>query len=297
MTPPWTAPGARLHLPRDLHIAYVLGRMALATSLDTYPLWYGSPVTARLGFHRLVKLGILTMFPRAEATHPGWFTLARDAAPWVAEAMDCEETEFRVVSGIARANLLAVRARNRLWVSLVTSCRGTEGTRLALFRPEWELRRLRAGSRVVPDAMFVLQAGGDAEFAWFVELDAGTERLAVWNKKADEYAEALRSGALYGEASWNVLVLVPSERRARSVARVCAATPAASRVFLARQEAVEDGRALAPVLWSASDLASPSEVAELWTLLGTAAPVKALHQRGPSAADGGDEDVSGGASR
>jgi len=46
--PPWTAPGARLHLPRDLHIAYVHGRMALTTSLDTYPLWYDSPVTARL---------------------------------------------------------------------------------------------------------------------------------------------------------------------------------------------------------------------------------------------------------
>ena len=54
---PWRISGARLHLPRDLEIAYALGRMGAATIADTYRLWYGSPHTARFGFSRLTRLG------------------------------------------------------------------------------------------------------------------------------------------------------------------------------------------------------------------------------------------------
>jgi hypothetical protein len=56
---PWRTAGVRLHLPRDLEIAYVLGRMGAATIADTYRLWYGSPHTARFGFGRLVRLGLI----------------------------------------------------------------------------------------------------------------------------------------------------------------------------------------------------------------------------------------------
>src|SRR5262249_8107988 len=91
------------------------------------------------------------------------FTLNRDAVSWVAEAMDCDESELRTVSGIARTNLAAVRARNRLWVSLVLACRRTPGAELVLFRPEWELRRVRSREGLVPDAQVVLQVGDGPE--------------------------------------------------------------------------------------------------------------------------------------
>lgn len=292
--------GARLHLPRDLHVAYVIGRMGTATSLDVWPLFYGSPHTARFGFLRLQRLGVLRMFPRKEPTHPGWFTLTAEARPWVAEAMNCDESELRVVSGIARTNLAAVRGRNRLWVSLVLSCRSTPSVRLMLFRPEAELRRERRGERLVPDALFVLRVEGAPEMhevAWFVELDAGTERLAIWVKKAEAYSEARRLGSLYGEPQWNVLVVVPSERRARSVARVCAAASLGHCVFLAVQEALEDGHAFDAVLMSADELAKADVPPVRWTLTGDSNEISEADQRGRSTADVGPRAKTRGVTR
>lgn len=293
---PWETRGARLHLPRDRDLAYVLGRMGIATSQDVAPLFFGSVHTARFAFLRLQKLGLLESFPRKSATDPAWFTLSRDAAPWVAEAMGCDESELRTVSGITRANLSAVRARNRLWVSLVLACRAAPGTALALFRPEWELRRVRGGQGLVPDAHVVLQvegAGRVDELVWFVELDAGTERLAVWAKKAEAYQAARQRGLLYGERCWNVLVLVPTERRARSVARTCAESPAGALVFLATQEAVEEARALEPVLARADQCGRPD--APRWTLSGQCVPIDEAAQRPRSTVERGTEgDMPGG---
>jgi hypothetical protein len=112
---------------------------------------------------------------------------------------------------------------------------------------------------------------------WFVELDAGTERLAVWSKKVEAYEEARRRGSLYGEPRWNVLVLVPTDRRARSVARTCATSPVGTPVFLATQEAVEDGRALEPVLVRADHCGRGG--APLWMLAGECMPITEAAQR------------------
>jgi hypothetical protein len=287
---PWETRGARLHLPRDRDLAYVIGRMGITTSQDVSPLFFGSVHTARFAFLRLQKLRLLTSFARPSATDPAWFTLNRDAVSWVAAAMDCDESELRTVSGITRTNLAAVRARNRLWVSLVLACRRTPGAELVLFRPEWELRRARSREVLVPDAQVVLQVEDGAEpheFVWFVELDAGTERLAVWSKKVEAYEEARRRGSLYGEPRWNVLVLVPTERRARSVARTCATSPVGTLVFLATQEAVEDGRALEPVLVRADHCGRDG--APLWTLAGECMPITEAAQRPRSTVERGTE--------
>ena len=65
---PWSTGGARLHLPRDLHAAYIVGRMGVATSADervNAPSWlgaivigprrnrpYSTPIQARRGSER-----------------------------------------------------------------------------------------------------------------------------------------------------------------------------------------------------------------------------------------------------
>ncbi len=278
---PWAVRGARLHEPRDLHIAYVVGRMGVATSIDTWPLWYGSPHTARMGFHRLVVLGLLRAFPRPEVSHPAWFTLHPDARSWVADRMDCDEDDLRVTSGIARANLQAVRARNRLWVATVMACRRSAETKLVLFRPEWELRRASAGESVVPDAQLVLASGTGnevREVAWFVELDAGTERLAVWREKADAYAERKRLGPLYDERSWRLLVVAPSARRARSVAAACAERGFGDKTFLGVGTDL-DTDALAHRLWRADELAAAATARPRWCLKGTQNPIDEPDQR------------------
>ena len=154
---PWLTKFARLSMPRDLSHCYVLGRMGVATSLDIWPLLWDSRRSARAGSLRLEKLKLIRKFPRHDPSHPAWYSLAsKRAAEWVASEMECDTSELRVVSGIRRMNLEAVRVRNRLWVSLVLACRETADMELLLFRPEFELRRMKKREvSIVPDAQIV----------------------------------------------------------------------------------------------------------------------------------------------
>lgn len=294
---PWRVSGARLHLPRDLDVSHAVGRMGVVTPYDLWPLFWGSINTARVGFGRLLKLGLLRTFERDDLSHPAWYSLTEEGAAWVVEEIDCEAEELRVVGGIRRANLAAIRTRNRSWVSIVLACRKAPAVRLALFRPEWELRRLKtAAVGVVPDAMVVLSDetdGGGSGWAWMVEFDAGTERLAVWEAKARSYAEQRNRGALYGAARWNVLALVPSARRARSVASAVARVGAGGFVFVGVDTTLEEGRALDPLLWRASALASDATAPAGDSLTsGEKTPISDPARPGPSPADRGSSSKS-----
>lgn len=260
---PWEVCGARLHMPRDLHVAYACGRMAIATAAHIAPLFYGSPTTARVGCARLLKLGLLRTFPRDDLTKPAWYSLASEAVEWVAEQMECEPAELRPVSGIRRVNTVAVEMRNRLWTSAVVAARATSGqVRVARVRPEWELRRLAAGISVVPDVQLVfgdLATAPETLHAWAVELDAGTERTAVIAAKAEAYRSLRDRGALYGSARWQVLFIVPGIRRARSVATAVVSAGAGAFTYVAAAESLLDGRAFEPVLFLAADLAASTD--------------------------------------
>jgi hypothetical protein len=147
-------------------------------------------------------------------------------------------------------------------------------------RPEWELRRAKEpGTRLVPDMELVLEAETDDGVvgkAWFIELDAGTERSAVWEAKAEAYSDACAGGALYGGSSWRVLAVVPSMRRARTVAAAVTRRGAGKLVFLAVQTDLEEGRALAPSLVRAEELdALGDAAAPRRTLLGEPATEEA----------------------
>src|SRR5208283_2395495 len=117
---PWRVQGARLQMPRDLQIAYTVGRMGIVTIADTYALWYGSPHTARFGFGRLVRLGLLRSFPRTDPLAPAWYSLTPQGLEWAAEQAGCDERELRSVAGIRRMHLPSMR--NQLWTSVVLAC-------------------------------------------------------------------------------------------------------------------------------------------------------------------------------
>lgn len=286
----WETPGVRLHLPRDVHAAYVVGRMGVVRSADVWPLLYGSHGAGKIGFARLQRLGLLRMFPRPHLSEHAWYGLVPEAASWVAEAMGCEASELRIVYGVSRMNLPAVRDRNRFWASVVLACRARQGARVALVRPEWELRRSREpGTRLVPDLQLVLEMSGESgaeECTWFIEFDAGTERLAVLEAKAKAYSEAARIGALYGELRWRVLVLVPTIRRARSVAAAMARS-GAEATWVAVHSELEEARALEPRLWSVAELAADPKALPRWSLIGGATPIRDPDPRPRSAADRG----------
>ena len=269
---PWDTEGARLEMPRDLQVAYVVGRMGLATSLDIWPLFWNSRRAARTTFLRLQKLGLIRTFPRCDPSRPAWYALAPRAVELVASEMECDPRELRTVSGIRRLNKAAICGRNRFWVSLVLGCRATPDVELLLFRPEWELRRLKPSDiNVVPDAQIVLgddAQADDMQQVWLVEFDAGTERLSVWESKARAYCAARGYRAVYGAQRWQVIALVPSMRRARSVAAAATRGGAGSFIFVGVTDTFDDGRALGAAFWPATELAADPNARPRWSLLG-----------------------------
>jgi hypothetical protein len=198
--------------------------MGIVTVADVYALWYGSRHTARFGFGRLTRLGLVRSFPRESPLSPAWFSLTPRGLEWTAERAGCDERELRAVVGIRRTNLAASSMRNRFWVSAALACRQNTGIRIGIFRPEWEIRQMKSAAvDVVPDALvsFIATEGTiERERAWIVEMDAGTQRSAVWRAKASHYAALRDAGRLYGLAAWRLLAVVPSARRALSAAVV-----------------------------------------------------------------------------
>jgi hypothetical protein len=287
---PWRVSGARLQLPRDLEIAYAVGRMGIVTVADAYPLWYGSRHTARFGFGRLARLGLIRSFPRESPLSPAWFSLTPRGLEWAAEKAGCDERELRAVAGIRRANLAAASMRNCFWVSAVLACRRNPGIRIGVFRPEWEIRQMKPETvSVVPDALVSFIATDETverERAWILEMDAGTQRSAVWRAKARHYADLRGAGRLYGVVDWWLLAIVPSVKRARTVAVAITAGGAGAFSFVGVASGLDEGRAFDKVLWSCLELAKLASVAPRGSIIdGLGSPISEPDRQSQSTAD------------
>jgi hypothetical protein len=240
--------------------------MGAVTMADLGPLYWGAGQTARAGFLRLTKLGILRTFPRSDPSRPQWYSLTAEGLEWVLSEVDCAEEELRRYAGLARVNLAALSARNRFWVTLLRACRRTPDFKVTLFTPEWELRRAKPeGVAIVPDALAVLtrQDGsvpGGTEtalsHAYMLEFDSGAERSIVWQEKAKCYGALAVHGRLYGASRWSVVALVPTLRRARTVATAISKGGGGGQpdFLLGLSAAVQVDHLLGRVFWSVGDL-------------------------------------------
>jgi len=284
--------GARLNLPRDLEIAYAVGRMGAVTVADVYALWYGSAHTCRAGFGRLSRLGLIRAFPRTDPRAPAWHSLTHPGLEWAAEQARCDIRELRAMESVRRANLPALSCRNRLWTSLVLASRRHPHVHIARFQPEWQLRSITPpDQRLVPDAMLTLLSSlgdGEQQRAWAVELDGATERLSVWRAKAAGYVAVRDAKRLYGAGPWQLLALVPSRRRAHTVAASITAGGAGAFSFIGITADLEGARAFDRALWPCLALADDPSAPPAASLVdGLESPISEADQRSRSAADRG----------
>jgi hypothetical protein len=266
--------------------------MGSVTIADTFALWYGSPHTCRVGFGRLVRLGLLRSFPRTDLLAPAWFTLTKRGLEWTAEQSGCDERELKTMESIRRVNLGALSMRNRIWSSLILASRRLPDIRIGCFQPEWELRpKLPNRLHVVPDAMVSLVHRSTKDgrpCTWALEMDNATERAAVWKGKAAQYAELRSQGYLYGTADWRLLASVPSIRRAHSVAAAITASGAGAFSFVGLAASLEEGRAFEQVLWPCLVLAKgPASPPSASLIDGLEKPINEADQRSRSTVDRG----------
>jgi len=252
----------RLNLPRDLEVAYTLGRMGVARVSDLFPLYWGDLSTARFGFRRLVGLDLVRSFERNAPSDERWFSLTPKGIAWVATETGCDEDELRAHAGIRRLNLDAIAMRNRLWAALIIASRTSSEAKLSLFVDERELRRRKAPEcSVVPDALFVLvsRASSSTTASFFVELDSGSERAAEWAKKAAAYREAMDRGPLYTVADWRIISIVPSLRRATMIAKVVVSVGIGTLMYFTTMAALGGGHGFDHVLWRSDALGAGQE--------------------------------------
>lgn len=256
MRSPLIERGVRLNPATDVPRGYLLGRFGLATVSSLSPVLWGSPHTARASLGRLARLKLVRSFARNSPAEKKWWALTKSGREWVLEATGCQERELRYVAGIRRLNLPVIGQRNDLWASCICAARRSAQVRLALFRPEWELRQLSANLLpIVPDAMLVLERRDETrDVTIFLEQDSGSERSAVIRGKAEEYTRLRSSGPLYGATRWNVLFVVPSRRRAVTVAAAMVNGGAGSFTWVGLARQLVSGPAFSPVLWQADEL-------------------------------------------
>lgn len=294
-----TSIGARVNLPRDSLIAYALGRFGASTIEPLWPIHFGSYHTGRRRIRHLVRLKLVRRFPRRSPSEPLWYSLTRQGMEFVLEHIGCPPEEVQQVASINRLNLGALAERNHLWSSLIRAARRSPTVRLALFRPERELRRMAMQAvppiSVVPDALFCLELRTNHDpsserdvprLVAMVELDSGSERSSQWRVKARSYRA---QSALYGAERWSILVTVPSIRRARTIAEAVSNEGLGNVTYLALATHLRDGHALERVLWRADELLvcrEPEPGHSLLDLLSVPHPAQragATDERGSSA--------------
>lgn len=284
--------GVRLHPSTDIPRLYLIARFGVTVVASIAPISWGSPNTARCCMRRLERLRLVRSFPRNSPAEKKWWALTRQGYELVLEATGCAEGEVRYVSGIRRLNLRALAQRNDLWASCILAARTSREIQLSLFRPEWELRRMSANNMpIVPDAMMVLgRRDSSAELAWMLEQDSGSERSAVLRAKATHYAEARSSNSFYGATRWKVLFVVPSRRRALTVAAAMVNGGAGAFSFVGIAQELYGGYAFARVLWRSDELVLEPKATPGSSLIDEL--LEGPSSTKPINADGGDEEGS-----
>jgi hypothetical protein len=124
----------------------------------------------------------------------------------------------RVPHGSVSHHLAIVRA----WSSLAAELGRHEGVELERAHADWDLREElgSVGLAVVPDLLLVLRFG-DRSLAVAVEVDLGTESLAVLRAKIAAYAELdRRRGGLFGYRGFAFAVAVGTTGRLAGVRRL-----------------------------------------------------------------------------
>jgi len=109
-----------------------------------------------------------------------------------------------------------------------------------------------ANTRLIPDGYVELSVGAES-FAAFIEVDLGHESLSIWQQKIRKYLDYALSGANardFGQNTFRVLVIAPSERRLRTI-RETAAKVTEKLFWFADLNAIRKGGLFAPVWYRA----------------------------------------------
>lgn len=216
---------------RDRQIAQDCYEHRVLTTEQLRRLHFTDTRSATRRLHALRELRVLERFRptwrRSEGSSPYHWILDTAGAYVVAAGLGLERHQLagkpQPLDAVAGSATLAHRrATNEFATRLITQARATDAT-----VPEWRGER-GAGELldgiVIPDSYLLLERPASPPVHLLLEIDRGTEDHARLLTKARRYAKAIPRSPLR-RANVLVLMIVPSPRRARTVAATLAGGP------------------------------------------------------------------------
>lgn len=196
---------------RDAAVLHALSRFRLARTSDlvTYAFAGVRRDTAAVRLRRLFDARFLGVLPPAQGVE-NVYRLGPAGKAWLA---DEGVPGGRVPRGGHEHHLAIVRT----WVAVA----GLNDLELERALPDWEIREQfsTVELQVVPDLLLVVRAGGQRHVV-AVEVDRGTESLAVLNRKLEAYRSLWgQSPGLFGYQQFGIgLTFDTASRRAQLAA-------------------------------------------------------------------------------
>lgn len=213
---------------RDRRIARDCFEFRVLTSSQIKRLYFTGTRTAAARLDMLYRLRVLDRFrpsvPMGEGTAPYHWILDEAGAIIVADHLNIERAklgwERHIAASIATSQKLAHHVEvNEFFTRLAVEANAAAGA-LSEWYGERTCHHLFAGI-VIADGYGVLNLPGRPALHFLVELDRGTEPTRQLHKKAQDYELILPRSSLRDFDPF-VLVLTPSEARARNVSTAIA---------------------------------------------------------------------------
>lgn len=205
---------------RDRTILHSVGRMAQATTDQVCRLFFGETSTASRRLAKLVAARLLDVRV-CDPSAPNVYTLSSRGLQLLSgSGVDAVELHC---SRVGRHLDEHLRAINDIRVEFVLVTRQQNALQVDAFHSDLDLRRASGSPppAYLPDAMVEL-AMTPGRLALVVEIDTGSESAAVFARKVDATVSLWRANRkCWGAApgTWRPAVFVPSEGRARALAR------------------------------------------------------------------------------
>ena len=231
---------------RDLELLKALFACGFLSTSQIQKLFFNqnhSVVCRRLN-KRLLPNKIVTRYRSGLAfcSTEAVYTLGTEGISILAEELNVDTSEI-FKPGKQKFNPLFLSHTleiNDFWISLRAACEiSKDEYQIVSWWTERKLRkRFQRPGKVdlpLPDSRFVLHRRKDqTERLFLLEIDRGTERQAIFQKKIDRYLNYYVSGqhkADFGFDVFRVLIVTPDDQRLKSVLKV-SAEAGANNIFL-----------------------------------------------------------------
>jgi DNA-binding Lrp family transcriptional regulator len=203
---------------RDLDILVALAQMLLLSTSTLTRLFFDSKGTCQKRMRKLFDEGLVRAVV-IDLAAENRYALTRLGYALLEKALPGETIPaFRSPPRVGRRGLAHLDLLNHVRIAVALGA-GMHDATLIRFVPDWDLRSIDQRAEIIPDALIILRRDPH-DWSIALEIDCSTESRGVFGRKLLRYRQCANKGvAIFGVHNPLVLVVAPTERRARTLAK------------------------------------------------------------------------------